>query len=314
MRKQPLPLSFVVAGIALAGCTPAKGVTMKSTELIPDKADIAFGMEISPISNSPIADPLKALAESDQDMRAFSAAFVACGVDMNTLKVAMGTTMEGSDEDFVGIAESPGIGKEDVMKCFEKEVAKATGDEPGTLLFTTRSDVRIAPQEDGGWLIILNENMVAVVGSTWEDMIFERIEKPETRAGSGPIAEALKRTNTESHAWATMVFSDADRASFDGFAGAESMSDVTFAVDLSAGLKMHTGVHFSDAAKAAEFKQTIDDTLELSKGEITAAGVPQAVLDSLKLTVAEADVTADLEVPETELAGIASLVAMLAAG
>jgi hypothetical protein len=300
--------------LALSACTETKGVEVDARQLVPADATIVFGFELEPLRNSPIGPALHAAMQSDPDMKGMLAAVPNCKVDLASLRGVFATVTD-ADGKFMAVIESTGIGTEDNVRCLETELAKATGKPlDGVLLFETKGDVRITPQEDGGYMVILNKNTLVMMDRSWETAVFDAIAKPETRNTTTPLAKAAAAVDSTTDLWFAMALSDSDRAGMTDIKGAETVQVVTALADLGSGMKLDLALDTKDAASASTLVTSLTELLGVAKPGLKDVGLPETLLDNVKLSSAEARVTAKLEIAKDALPPVITAMGPLFAG
>jgi len=288
-----------VSLLLLAACTEVKGVEVDVRQLIPAEANLVFGFELAPLKDSVFGPLVHGMAQSDSDLAAALAAAPNCKVDLADLRVTFAGVMDQEDK-FMAVVESPGIGKEETIRCIEQEQAKVSGREaPWMLLFETRGDVRTIPQEGGGKLILLNKDTVVMTEAAWESAVFSAIEKPETRITTSPLASAALAIDARTDGWLVIAPSDADRASFGDIKGADGIVSVAATGDLGAGLGLVLTFATRDAAKASEFKSALDEILATIKAE--PGPWPADIVGAVVTAAKDASVTAKVDVSSAAL-------------
>lgn len=311
-----LSASLALLSLALVpACTKPKGVELQAKELVPPDANLVFGFELAPLQENALGEMLWSALASDPDVAGVGAGLTNCGVDLTKMRGMMAGMMDDHRDEFLIVVESPGIGDEKKMTCFEEEFAKATNSDAGVQLFITRGNVRAAPQADGGQLVILNSNMIAVVDGPWEDWFFEAVEDPAKRKPSDQMAAALGRVDTSAHVWAAVGFTDAERADFAGFPGADGMANLTATLDLSDGLAGTTSIGFGDPDKMKAFEESASAELSGARADVVGAGVPERLYDSMKLTPKEGALELSFNATQEEWTAMTPLLgALLAEG
>lgn len=299
---------FVLA--TLAACKEPKGVEVDPRQLIPADAVAVFGFELDPLRNSPIGPVLHAAMQSDADMRAMLASVPSCNVDLANLRGVFAMDPDADDK-LMAVVESPNIGDEDTVRCIDKEFTKATGGKEGILLFETKGDIRATPQEGGGYLIILNENAIAVVNKQWETTVFAAIDTPSSRDTTTPLAKSIEHVDPKTDMWFAMALSDSDRANFAEVEGADGLAVVSATADLSSGMKLDIGLDARDAANAKVLEGSISKMLAEVKPGLADAGMPPTLLDTLKVSTKDAHVSATFDLGKDVLPAVITAMAPL---
>lgn len=307
--------SLAVLFLALTACTETKGVEVDARHLVPAEATIAFGFELEPLRNSPLGPALHAAMQSDPDMKGMLASVPNCSkVDLASLKGVFATVADANDK-FMAVVESPGIGTEENVRCLESELAKATGkSQDGILVFETKGDVRVTPQQDGGYMVILNKNALVVMDRSWETVVFDAIAKPETRATTTPLAKAAAAIDPSTDLWFAVALSDSDRAGMTDIKGAEGVQTIAATADLGSGMKLDVGLDAKDAAGAKTLETSLNELVPLAKPGLKEIGLPETLLDTLKISTTEARVNAKLEIAKDALPALITAMGPLFAG
>lgn len=306
------PVALTLA--AAVGCkSKSQGVEIAAMDLVPDESQMAFGFQLDPIKSSALAKPLSDGIHSDPDLAPIVDALPNCEINTDGLKGVAALKLD--TDDVMIVFEAPGIGDEKAMDCLEKELAKADGEpNPQTVPFETHGKIRRAPQEGGGWVVILNKNAAMILEGAWEDEVFKRIDEPDARKHSGPLGAALGRVDTNSHMWAAMQVDDSLRGDMGDVAGADGLQDIAMTVGLSDGLAVELDLEFSDGAKATEFSGAVQGMIDQTKPMIVAAGVPQAAADSIKFEAKDAIVKGNMKIDAKDVEGVANLAGSMAGG
>jgi hypothetical protein len=305
--------TIVYALFVLAACKQPKGVQVDARELVPLDATGAFGFELEPVRSSPLGPLVHGAMQTDTEMKAMIAAIAECNIDLANLRGMFATVLDGDDR-VVAVVEAPKIGNEDTVRCIEKGFARGTGkSDSGLILFDTRGEVRTLAQEGGGFLVILNENAIAVVDKPWEDQFFASLENPAARNTTTPLAKAVAKVDPGSDAWFAVALSDSDRADFADLQGADGVSTITAFADLAKGMKLDIVLDARDAANAKQLETSVRTTLDEAKPGLAAAGLPATLLDHTKVASSDARVTATVEIDADALPGILTALAPLMA-
>lgn len=306
--------SIALLALALSACTEMKGVEVDGRQLIPADAGVVFGFELDPLRNSPLGPVLHTAMQSDPDARGMLESVPKCNVDLAGLK-GMFAMKTDSDDMYMAVVESPGIGTEDNVRCLESELAKATGKaQDGILIFETKGDVRVTPQQDGGYMVILNKNTLVMMSRPWETVVFDAIAKPEARNTTSPLAKAAAGIDPSTDLWFAVALSDSDRAGMADIKGAETLQVVSATSDLSSGMKLDLALDTKDAASASTLVTSLTEALAMAKPTLKDAGLPETLLDGVKLSTADARVTAKMEIGKDVLPGLITAMAPFFAG
>ncbi len=288
-----------IAG-SLAACKQPKGVDIEPLQLVPKDATVVASFTLDPIRKSPVGDALGPALRSDADLGAMMTSVAACDVNLEKMHGVFATQLEDDDR-FMAVVQTPGIGDEDVVRCMEKELGKITGDSPGIILFETRGDIRVTPQEGGGYLIILNKDAIAVVDKPWEDAVFSAIESADARNTDSVIAKAARDVPEGTDFWVAVELGDSERADLAEVPGMSGMSAGLVSADLSDGLSVQTQFDFSSDGDASVFREALGPLLEEAKPALQESGFPAASLEGIEIGGEKSRVTTTLAVAKDGL-------------
>ena len=304
-------LSVLALGLAavLPACKTPKGVEVEASQLVPKDATIVVGFELKALSDSPIGPAIASSMSTDPETKGMFDGFQNCEINLDSLHGLVAGSF--ASETFMAVIESPGLGDEGVVRCLEKELGKATGEGSGLIVFETKGDVRIVPQEDGGHLIILNKNTIVIADAPWDTEIMAAIESPEKRNTDSAMASLIKDAGEGTDVWLAVTLGPAERQEFAEVPGSNSLDGVLIKVGLSDGVKLDASLAFSEETDAGQFRTAVPAMIEMAKPELPASGMPADLLDSLKFAGEGKQVTATWNVKGDALPG---LMGTLAAG
>lgn len=318
MRPLPSAPSLVSSTLCLSllclaplACKEAKGTDVDPKLLVPADADIVMGFVLDPVQKSPIGPMLGTAMRSDNEVAAGMDAAAKCVTDLGSLRGFIAGQMDGDDK-FLGVVHSPGIGDESVVRCIEDEMRKLEGGKDGIIMFETRGDVRITPQEGGGYLIILNKDAIAVVDKPWEDAVFAAIEQPAARNTDSALAKAVAGVDPEAHLWVTAMLDESDVADMGEVPGATAIRSVAAALDLGSGIGIDVDLGLTDSSKAGELRAALPAMMEEVAPSLPELGLPADLLKGLKIEGEGAVVSAKLQIPGDAVPGLlATMMALM---
>ncbi len=292
---------IVLALLTIAGCKEPKGVDIDPRVLIPKDANLVVGFEVQPLSQSALGSPLQLALTTDADMGPLVTAVGKCDLDVSGMRGLLAATT--ADERILAVVEAPGIGTRDMVRCLENEVGKVSGEDPGLILFKTRGEVQLVPQEDGGHLIILNKNTVAIVDGPWEDEVFAAIDEESERNTDSVLAKTAATIDKDTDLWLAYQPLPSDREGMAEIPGLESASSIAVLCDLSEGLQVDLQVDFPDGAKAKTFAEGVGPLLDELKPELGGIGLPATMLDGVKPQTTDAKVSTKFVMSSDALSG-----------
>lgn len=285
----------VLASLLLVplGCKRAKGVDVDPAALIPAQANAALGFRLDPLRASPVGGMLSGALRSEPDVAAVMTAVSTCEVELAGMTGLTAGDMTDDENGMMVAISAPGLGNEDVVRCLEKEAGRATGEGGGLVLFETRGDVRITPQQDGGHLIILNKDTLVVVDQAWESQVFAAIEDPASRSTDSSLAKAMGRVDRSSDLWLSAMVPEDTRADLAEIPGADGIETINATLALGEGIALALDMGLVDASKAETLRTALSEALgELTPEDAAQMGIPDGLLDSIELAGEGSQVTA----------------------
>jgi hypothetical protein len=283
---------------AVPACKTAKGVDIEASALVPKDASLVIGFELSALSASPVGGTLASSMGADPETKALFAGFENCEVDLEHLKALVAGSF--TSETYMAVIESPGLGEESVVRCIEKEIAKAMGDSSsGIIMFETKGDVRITPQEGGGHLIILNKNAIVIADAPWDDTVLEA------------MATMMKDAGGDTDVWMAATVGPMERAEFAEVPGATTLESVLMKVGLGDGMKLDASFGFTAESDAGQFRSAVPALIGMAKPELPSAGLPADLLDNLEFGGEGNAVTATWAIKADVLPGLVTTLGAL---
>jgi hypothetical protein len=217
----------------------------------------------------------------------------ACNIDVEKFdSVVFGT--DGKDNVAVVISGA-GLGVADNLTCISDKVKeKNDGKAPFTI---EGKELKMA--DDNGTGYIINDTTVVFSSKGWASAVKELTE--------GKGKSAMDGANKA-------VFAKADKSKTIWFAGkapegmlppqAEGLESGNGSIDLSKGLAVNVVATFNDAAKATALQDMAKGALAASKAMITAQGVPESVIDGLKIEAKDKDLSVVVSVSQADVDAI----------
>lgn len=268
--------------VSLVGCKEPKGVDVEPMQLLPKDATLVAGFSLDPVRNSLIGEALAPAMSADADFAGMAIAISECEINTTDFHGVLATQLDDNDR-FMAIVQSPGIGEESVVRCIEKEISKATGGESGIILFETRGDVRITPQEGGGYLIILNKNMIAVVDKPWEDAVFAAIESADARNTDSPIAKLVSTVSADTDMWLVGQLGDEERAGLADVPGGSGLQAVLMTGDLAEGLALRGVFDLAGEEDGSAFREALPPLLKDAAPAFADVSITAETMEAVKI-------------------------------
>lgn len=304
---------IAIAALALLAvapaCKTAKGVEVEASALVPEGASLVVGFELSALRKSPLGTVLAGSLAQDPDTKALFDGFESCDVDLDHLRALVAGSF--TSDTYMAVIESPGLGEESVVRCIETEIGKATGESSGIIMFETKGDVRITPQEGGGHLIILNKNAIVIADAPWDDEVLAAIESIDKRNTEGTMAGLMKDAGRGSDVWMAATVGPTERSEFADIPGSGTLDSVLMKFGLGDGVKLDASFAFSAESDAGEFRTAVPALIDMAKPELPNAGMPADLLDSLEFGGEGNSVTASWSVKADALPGLVAAMAAM---
>ena len=272
----------ISAALALSACSGGGGAGA-STKYIPDAAEFVGGMSVSGmISASGQKAEIEEQINKDSDVKEMIEAAKGCKLDpWNLDSVVMGGT---SKEDFVAVISGSGFGKAENMTCISGKIKEKKGGDAEPITIADKKLTLAKGDEAGGYLV--DDNTLVVVSKGWDSAVKGLIDGTGTNALDGSMKPAIGLTDTGKHIW----FAGKIPAEAAGQLGpAAGLSMAGGSMDFSGGgLALAVAGKFADAAGATKAAEEANKAFEQGKAMAGMFGIPQGVVDSVKIA-AEGD-------------------------
>lgn len=276
---------------AAAGATAADAM-----KYLPDGLNLVMGMDASKVAASDLmkdnADMLKE-GEAGEMMEAAE----GCKVGMSTWKYAVigGNASPGKDKEIVMIVSATGLGKKDTLECIGKKVKEKSpddkfevGEEDGRVVVTGG--------DEGQVMYAISDDVVAMVGADSKEAVKGLLGGSGKSAVDGSLKDVLGAVDQSKHVYFGMV------ATADMQQGPTAgLKHVTGTLDLSDGLAVAATGDFGDEAKATELAKMANQQFTQMKGMAGALGIPQPVVDSVKIEAKGSSVMASAKASKDDL-------------
>lgn len=301
---------LVASGLLVAtpGCTKkAEGVQVTLEDVLVADVDAVVGFDVGALRKSPMAAPLGPMLSADPDLGPILSVTDDCNVNLDDMKITMGTTFESEGNKLILMIESPGVGKNDTLSCLEKKASAALGLGASNFHAETRGKVQVALDDDGGYTIVANENQVVLVTKEWSELVLSQVNG-EAKPQPALVADALELSGKDADFYVALHSSPAIAGDLSDLPKADELSDLAIRVEASdkADAKVLFGYKSAEAANTAG--EVIKALLAEAAPALGEVGMPASVGDSLKSSVdgqtvsAEVSLSAEAILPLTALA------------
>ncbi len=278
---------------AAAGATVADAM-----KYVPDGANLLIGMDAAAVAGSSMmkdnADLLK-----QGDAGEMMEAAEACKVGMSTWKYVLVGGNTDKDKEMVAVVSATGAGKKDTLDCIGKKVKEKDpeekfeiGEEDGRVVVTGG--------EKGQKIYAISDDVIAVVGADSQEAFKGLLDGKGKTAIDGSLKDVMGSVDQSKHIYFGMIAtSDMQEGPTAG------IKHVTGTMDLSKGLALNAAGEFGDEAKATELAGMANAEFAKMKGMAGMLGIPQTVVDSVKIEAKGGAVTASASATQDDLKKIA---------
>lgn len=280
----------------------AAGATVTDAmKYIPDGANLLIGVDAAKVAGSDLmkenADMLK-----QGDAGEMMDAADACKVGMGSWKYMLvgGNTEE--KEAVVAVMSATSVGTKGTLECIGKKFKEKKPDEKFEITEEDGHTVVITgddPAKDMK-LYAISDDVVAVVGAGSLEAFKGLLGGSGKSAAEGSLKDVLGSVDQSKHIYFGMI-ATADMQN----GPTAGLKHVTGSVDLSEGLALAAAGEFGDEAKATEVAKMGNDQFAQMKGMAGMFGIPQTVVDSVKIEAKGGAVTASAKASKDDLKKIA---------
>jgi hypothetical protein len=296
-----------VAGLALLGlaaCSKAGGA--EAAKLIPDGAQMIAGINIKALMTSKVYTDNKEMLEQEDEAKETLAAMKECNLDPEKLDSAV----IGADdkEHFVAVITGEGIGVEENLNCIAGKIKEKSGKDPWVI--EDKDGKKVLNIDDGdAFGHIVDDKTLAVADKEWDAKLVERLDGKGVAAVDGSLKDWYGKAPKDKHLWFA-ASTPAEAAADLGPAG--EAKGAWGGMDLSSGMALEIGASFETAEKATEVAAEAQKGFDEVKGMAGMVGVPQTVVDSVKIEAKDADLTVTAAATQEDLDQISSTLKQMA--
>lgn len=269
--------------LSLTACKGGGGAAGDAAKLIPDAAKVVGGVNIESAMKSPLYTDNKDMLEKGDQKDAMEAA-KACNLGPDTWKsVVMGADPEGGEDKMAFVITATGLGKKENLECISGKIKeKNDGKEPWTM---EEKDGKLVLTIDEGKATgyVVNDNTLAVAGKDWAGAVKELVDGKGKPAIENSLKDVVGRTDMSKTVWAAGVIPASMAAG-----PADGMTNGAMWVDMGSGLELMASIGVKDADTATKKAEELNKQFEGVKGMAGPMGVPQGVIDSVKIEAKDA--------------------------
>jgi hypothetical protein len=236
-------------------------------------------------------------------------ALEGCKLGKETWKsVVFGADPSGGDAKVAFVLTVDGVGKKENLECIAGKMKEKDGEDPWTM--EEKDGKMVLTMTDGkgtGWVV--DDNTVAVAGKDWEGAVKELIDGKGKSAIDNSLKDVVARTDTSKTIWGAGKI-PAEMAE----GPAAGAKDAAGWVDLSAGLELLVAVGFDTEETAKAKTDELTQAFETVKGGAAAFGVPESVVNSVKIEAKGTAVQASGKATKEDIATISDAAKMAMGG
>jgi hypothetical protein len=249
-------------------------------KLVPDQASVIAGIDMKGLSGSQAYKDNKAMLEQDKQAKEMLDAAKACNLDPEQFgSVTMG--MDPSSDNVVVVVKGAGVGNAENLTCIQGKIKEKVGQDPWTMEDKEGKKVlTIAGGEGTGYLV--DDNTLAVASKGWAGPVKQLIDGKGTAAVDGGLKDIYGACDHGKHIWVQGKIPADAAAKLKGTPG-EPIKDFCATIDLSAGLALALRAGTDSEESAKKIQEEAQKQFDGMKGMAGAMGIPQGVVDSVKL-------------------------------
>ena len=287
--------SCAAALLTLTACKGG-GASGDAAKLIPDAATVVGGVNVESLMKSPLYTDNKEMLEKGDQKEAMEAA-KACNLGPDTWKsVVMGADPAGGNDKIAMVLTATGLGKKENLECIAGKIKdKNDGKAPWTI---EEKDGKLVLNIDDGDATgyVVDDNTLAVAGKDWAGAVKELVDGKGKPAIENSLKDVIGRTDMSKSVWAAGII-PADMAS----GPADGMTNGAMWMDMSSGLELMASIGVKDADTAKSKADEFSKQFEQVKGMAGTVGIPQAVVDSVKIEAKDAAINVSAKASADDL-------------
>ncbi|MBL8941534.1 MAG: hypothetical protein JNK45_00235 [Myxococcales bacterium] len=293
MKRTFYTTTFAMALLGVAAC---KGGGADSAKLIPDAATVVGGVDVAGLVKSELYTTNKDLIEKGEGKEMLDAA-TACNLGLDKWKsVAFG--MDPTKQAYAAVVNADGIGKEENLTCIHGKIKEKSGTEPWKV--EEKDGKKVLTMQDGGVGYIVNEGSIVLASKDWAAGVKDLIDGKGKSVFDGSLKEVIGRADTGKTIWVAGTLP----AEMLKGSPADGAKDAAGSIDLSSGVALAASVGFADAAAATAKKDELQKQFDGMKAMAGTVGVPQSVVDSVKIDASGNAVTVAVKATNDDIKAI----------
>ncbi len=290
--------------VFVVGCTkadapagPAPETIFESTSVagkfIPEAATLVVGVDVGGLVTSSVYAANRAMIETGELERVLGDA-TACGLGTEKWKgITLGT--DPTTRAFTAELHADGIGTDANLSCVHDKMTAREGKAPWTA--EEINGKRVLTMPDGGVGYVVHSDLLVVASKEWAGTVRELVDDKGTSAFDGALKAAIGRADTGKTMWV------AGRLPAEMVKGspAEGATDVAASIELASGVALTASIAFGNVIEASKHKDALQQQFEQLKALTANMGVPQAVIDSVKIEARGVAVTVAVKASDDDM-------------
>ncbi|HLT36474.1 MAG TPA: hypothetical protein VK034_09310 [Enhygromyxa sp.] len=281
--KRILTTTLAVSVLVLPACKG--GASADAVKLVPNEAEFIIGLSPKAIGESELYKSFAPEFEKESDYKEMVSIFEDCGLKPFEFDAVVVGANQGGE--FVAVIAGNSVGKKDEAVCVIKNVQKQAGDEQ--IADVVKEGGKNVINFTDGRAYLVNDNMLALATTDWQDAVGELIDGKGTPAIENSKKDAMGKVDTKKAVW-FVASVPAELAGMAALAGPEvtEVKSVAGSLDLSKGVSLEfvAGFEGDDKAKAAADK--VQSLFDMAKGETPAE--LKGMTESVKIEASGSDV------------------------
>jgi hypothetical protein len=260
--KRILTTTLAVSVLVLPACKG--GASADAVKLIPDQAEFIVGASPKAIGESELYKKFSSQFENEEDFKEVIAIFEDCGLKPFEFEAVVVGANQGGE--FVAVVVGDSVGKKDEASCVIKNVQKSAGDEQ--IADVVKEDGKNVINFTDGRAYLVNDNMLALATTEWQDAVGELIDGKGTAAIDNSKKDLMGKVDTKKAVW-FVASVPAELAGMAAIAGAEltEVKSVAGSLDLSKGVALEFVAGFDDDTKAKAAADKVQAMYDEGKGQ-----------------------------------------------
>lgn len=307
MKRMFATSSLALVVFASAACK--RDGAVDPIKLIPDGATAMGGVDVKAVVGSKAYQDNKAMVEQGEGKEELEAAR-ACQLGPETWQsVLVGLDTAAPDTKTALVLRATGLGKRENLDCIAGKMKAAQGKDPWTME-EKNGRLTLAMTEGNYTGFVVDDDTVAVAGSGWVEAMQAVLAGGEQAksAVDGSLKDLVARVDKQQIWLVGRIPEGMAQPPVDG------AKDASVSIDLTQGLAIVAAVGFPTPQDAQTKAEALSAQYGQLKGVIAGAGIPQSVLDGVKIEPKESTVRVSLTASAEDVDTLSKQAAALVGG